>query len=87
MKGLRASLNKLKDDDDKKKEQKQNDTDMPTVVDPAAAKKEEPAEEYQDPILSGPRGGPKGVIVWVVSLPLMFPLWLTLPDMENPDSK
>jgi len=87
--GMEGLLNKLKGDDDKKEEEKQDDTKMPTVevVDPAAAEKEEPAEEYQDPILSGPQGGPMGTIVWVVSLPLMFPLWLTLPDMENPEKK
>lgn len=86
--GMEGLLNKLKGDDDKKEEEKQDDTKLPTVevVDPAP-EKEEAAEEYQDPILSGPQGGPMGIIVWVVSLPLMFPLWLTLPDMENPEKK
>lgn len=86
--GMEGLLNKLKGDDDNKEEEKQDETKMPTVevVDPQV-EKEEPEEEYQDPILSGPQGGPMGVIVWVVSLPLMFPLWLTLPDMENPEKK
>jgi len=87
--GMEGLLNKLKGDDEKK-EEKQDDTKEPTVeiVDPAAPPAdEEDKEPYQDPILSGPQGGVLNTIVYVVSLPLMFPLWLTLPDMENPEKK
>jgi len=45
-------------------------------------------EEYQDPILSGlPKGTTMSKITWCLSLPLMIPMWLTIPDPNNPKRK
>jgi len=88
IKGIERLRNILHRNDDKKEEEKQDNIKMPTVdVVDSAVEKEEPAKEFQDPFLSGPHGGPVGVIVWIVSLPLVFPLWLTLPNMENKEKR
>lgn len=46
-------------------------------------------DEEEEPIsMKFPVGeGWKKILVYLVSFPIMFPLWLTLPDTKNPASE
>ena len=48
----------------------------------------EGAEEEEDPIdMSFPMGqGWKKILVYIISFPIMFPLYITLPDTKDPKS-
>lgn len=50
-------------------------------------KGKEDEEEYKDYIRSGPEGGTLSKIMWVVSLPLMVPMWITIPDPQDEKRK
>jgi len=50
-------------------------------------KGKEDEEEYEDYILSGPKGGPISKIMWFVSLPLMVPMWITIPNPQDEKRK
>eukprot|EP00090_Calanus_glacialis_P031620 TRINITY_DN52599_c0_g1_i1.p1 TRINITY_DN52599_c0_g1~~TRINITY_DN52599_c0_g1_i1.p1 ORF type:complete len:635 (-),score=184.90 TRINITY_DN52599_c0_g1_i1:331-2235(-) len=50
-------------------------------------KGKEDEEEYKDYIRSGPEGGILSKIMWVVSLPLMVPMWITIPDPQDEKRK
>lgn len=41
-------------------------------------------EQYVDYIRSGPEGGIVSKIMWYLSLPLMVPMWITIPDPQDP---
>jgi len=41
-------------------------------------------EEYVDFIRSGPQGGIVSKTLWFVALPLMFLMWITIPDPQDP---
>merc|ERR1712083_1203052 len=47
----------------------------------------EEEEEYQDYIRGGPGPGWTSKIFWLLSLPLMFPMWITIPDPQAPARK
>merc|ERR1712045_997673 len=47
----------------------------------------EEEEEYHDYIRGGPGEGWASKILWFVSLPLMFPMWITIPDPQDPARK
>merc|ERR1711874_33082 len=49
--------------------------------------KEEEEEEYQDYIRGGPGQGWGDKTVWLLTLPLMFPMWMTIPDPQDPARK
>merc|ERR1712106_1225498 len=44
-------------------------------------------EEYTDYIRSGPEGGIVSKVMWVVSLPLMVPMWITIPAPQDEKRK
>jgi len=44
-------------------------------------------EEYVDYIRGGPGDGILSKIAWLISLPLMFPMWITIPDPQDPARK
>eukprot|EP00092_Neocalanus_flemingeri_P038599 GFUD01042028.1.p1 GENE.GFUD01042028.1~~GFUD01042028.1.p1 ORF type:complete len:630 (-),score=140.10 GFUD01042028.1:372-2261(-) len=46
-------------------------------------KGKEETEEYRDYIRSGPEGGIGSKIMWFISLPLMVPMWITIPDPQD----
>ena len=50
-------------------------------------KGKEDEEEYTDYIRSGPEGGIVSKVMWVVSLPLMVPMWITIPDPQDEKRK
>jgi len=50
-------------------------------------KGKEDEEEYKDYIRAGPEGGILSKIMWVVSLPLMVPMWITIPDPQDEKRK
>jgi len=41
-------------------------------------------EHYVDYIRSGPEGGIVSKVMWGLSLPLMVPMWITIPDPQDP---
>jgi len=47
----------------------------------------EEEEEYQDYIRGGPGPGWVSKTFWLLSLPLMFPMWITIPDPQDPARK
>jgi len=47
----------------------------------------EKEEEYKDYIRSGPEGGTFSKIMWFISLPLMVPMWITIPDPQDEKRK
>ena len=60
------------------------------VIDPDSATGAPDAEEDDgDPIdMSFPKdGGWKQIVIYLFSFPIMFPLFLTLPDTKNPKSE
>ena len=44
-------------------------------------------EDYKDVVMSGPQGSIFSKIVWVITMPLMIPMWITTPDPNNPTRK
>jgi len=48
---------------------------------------EQQDEEYKDVVLTGPQGSLLSKIVWVFTMPLMIPMWITTPDPNNPSRK
>jgi len=51
-------------------------------------KGKEDEEEYKDYIRSGlPEGGYFSKAMWIVSLPLMVPMWITIPDPQDEKRK
>lgn len=44
-------------------------------------------EDYKDVVMSGPQGSIFSKIVWVITMPLMVPMWITTPDPNNPTRK
>jgi len=96
--GMEGLLNKLKGDDEKADEEPKEDEKQDEVKEPsedpekqdeeAAKEPEKEEEEYQDPILSGlPQGSIGAKVMWVISLPLTLPLWITLPDPAAPKKR
>ena len=94
--GMEGLLNKLKGDEEneeakaeeKADEVKEPAEDVEKQEEEGAKEAEVEAEEpYEDPILSGPQGSIVAKIMWFISLPLMVPMWITLPDTRNPSSK
>ena len=61
------------------------------VIDPdsVAAGASAAEEDDGDPIdMSFPKdGGWKQIVIYILSFPIMFPLYITLPDTKNPKSK
>ena len=55
----------------------------------AAAAADATEEDAGDPIdMSFPKGGGwKQIIIYLFSFPIMFPLFITLPDTKNPNSE
>ena len=43
----------------------------------------EKPEEYVDYIRGGPGDDTVSKVMWIVSLPLMFPMWITIPDPQD----
>jgi len=41
-------------------------------------------EEHNDYITSGPQGDSLAKLIWIISLPFMLPMWITIPDPKNP---
>ena len=44
-------------------------------------------EDYKDVVMAGPQGSIISKIVWVITMPLMIPMWITIPDPNNPSRK
>jgi len=44
---------------------------------------EEPEEPYVDYVRGGPGDGFIGKVMWALSLPLMVPMWITIPDPQD----
>jgi len=94
--GMEGLLNKLKGDEEneEKGEEKADEVKAPAEADVEKQEEEgakeaevEEEEPYEDPILSGPQGSIVAKIMWFISLPLMVPMWITLPDTRNPTKK
>jgi len=66
--GEKENLNPPKDEEKPQEEEKGNESE----------------EEYKDYIRSGlPEGGFLSKAMWIVSLPLMVPMWITIPDPQD----
>jgi len=46
-------------------------------------KEEEPDEPYEDYVRAGPGEGMVSKVMWGLSLPLMIPMWITIPDPQD----
>lgn len=46
-------------------------------------KEEEPEEPYEDYVRAGPGEGAVSKVMWALSLPLMIPMWITIPDPQD----
>jgi len=44
-------------------------------------------EDYKDVVMAGPQGSILSKIVWFITMPLMVPMWITIPDPNNPRRK
>ena len=44
-------------------------------------------EDYEDVVLAGPTGSLLNKIMWFLSMPLMLPMWITMPSPSNPARK
>ena len=66
---------------EKKKEDKENTEEEKTLVE--NTKK----DVYVDYIRSGPPDGGLSKTMWYISLPIMAPMWLTIPDPQSPKTK
>jgi len=66
---------------EKKKENKENTEEEKTLVE--NTKK----DVYVDYIRSGPPDGGLSKTMWYISLPIMAPMWLTIPDPQSPKTK
>ena len=44
---------------------------------------EEAEEEYVDYVRAGPGDGLIGAVMWFLSLPLMIPMWVSIPDPQD----
>jgi len=72
-------------DNDNPKDEKEKEADE--KVDLVKHVEEQQEEEYKDVVMSGPTGNIFSKIVWVVTMPLMIPMWITTPDPNNPSRK
>ena len=93
--GMEGLLNKLKGDEENEEKGEEKTDEVKAPAEDVEKQEEEVAKEaeveeeepYEDPILSGPQGSIVTKIMWFISLPLMVPMWITLPDTRNPTSK
>ena len=46
---------------------------------------EEPEEPYVDYVRGGPGDSIVGKVMWALSLPLMIPMWCSIPDPQDKD--
>ena len=42
-------------------------------------------EDYKDVVMAGPQGSIISKIVWVITMPLMIPMWCSIPDPQDKD--
>jgi len=81
-KGLVGLQNLMKGEEGEKLNHEQSPDIKPEEP---AVKREE--DDYVDYIRGGPGEGVLSKVAWLLSLPLMFPMWLTIPDPQDPDRK
>jgi len=81
--GLVGLQNLMKGEEGEKLNHEQSQDIKPE--EPAAVKREE--EDYVDYIRGGPGEGVVSTVAWALSLPLMFPMWMTIPDPQDPARK
>ena len=84
---------KKEDEKEKKEDKKDKKEDDTEKKENETEKKEDEKEneEENEPIdlsfATAKEGGAKGIIFWAISLPLMGPMWLTLPDTKDEKRK
>jgi len=72
-------------DGDHPKDEKDREPDE--KADLVKHQEEQQEEEYKDFVVKGPQGNLLSKLVWVLTMPLMVPMWITTPDPSNPSRK
>jgi len=62
-----------------------DDATEPLKVEEEKGAEEEPEEPYVDYVRGGPGDSAVGKVMWALSLPLMVPMWCSIPDPQDKD--
>jgi len=88
--GIVELKKKLEKGNDEDKEKEVGDENQQMVEQEDKTKEDEQQDEateqeYKDPIMGGPpKDSSMHYWIWWLTLPLLFPMWLTIPDPNNP---
>jgi len=75
LEGLKIQLQNGEEDESKE----------PLKVEEEKGAEEEPEEPYVDYVRGGPGDSVVGKVMWALSLPLMIPMWISIPDPQDKD--